>query len=121
VSLTPARASPRRLVKAQPDERGCAPRSGTFPDGSPRQDWAVWVVKRLPATGWTRVAELRSVKEDDTSASFVPDDRFGHRLAFDQSGETLAVAAPCDGSDETRHHRHAEQPDAALLGRGVHL
>jgi hypothetical protein len=74
VSLTPARASPRRLVKAQPDERGCAPRSGTFPDGSPRQDWAVWVVKRLPATGWTRVAELR---------------------------ETLAVAAPCDGSDET--------------------
>jgi hypothetical protein len=75
--------------------------SGTFPDGSPRQDWVVWVVKRLPDTGWTRVAELRSAKVDDTSASFVPDDRFGYRLAFDQSGETLAVAAPGDGSDET--------------------
>jgi len=74
---------------------------GTFPDGSPRQDWVVWVVKRLPDTGWTRVAELRSVKVDDTSASFVPDDLFGYRLAFDQSGDTLAVAAPGDGSDET--------------------
>jgi hypothetical protein len=75
--------------------------SGTFPDGSPRQDWVVWVVKRLPDAGWTRVAELRSAKVDDTSAAFVPDDLFGYRLAFDRSGETLAVAAPGDGSDET--------------------
>jgi hypothetical protein len=75
--------------------------SGTFPDGSPRQDWVVWVVKRLPDAGWTRVAELRSAKVDDTSAAFVPDDLFGYRLAFDHSGDTLAVAAPGDGSDET--------------------